>query len=243
MARLPRRSSSSKIYHIIFRGINKQVIFHEEEDYQKLLDILSFLKNDMKFEVYAYCLMSNHVHMLIKEADFLQISIILKRLLIRYVSWYNKKYQRTGKLINDRYLSMPVMKDGYFLNVVRYIHQNPVKINLPLDYEWSSFNSYMNNEENSIIDAEFVFSMISKDKFRKFNLEEEKQIFEPSEKIVPTDNEVWNYIKKVYDIEPINISKMEKLDKNKILKELKILYSTRQLSRVTGISKSIIHRV
>ena len=62
MARLSRKPSLSKIYHIVFRGIDKQDIFHEKEDYQKMFDILGFLKEEMKFKIYAYCLMNNHVH-------------------------------------------------------------------------------------------------------------------------------------------------------------------------------------
>jgi len=243
MARLARKVSSSKIYHIIFRGINKQDIFNENEDYQKLIDIIKLLKKEMKFEIYAYCLMQNHVHLLIKEFDFLQISLILKRLLIRYVTWYNRKYQRTGKLINDRYISMPVMQDSYFLNVIRYIHQNPVKINLPLKYRWSSFNSYFDRTKNEFINTEFIFSMIKKDEFIKFNYEEEKQIFEPNEKFIPLDDEVRNYIKLLYQIEPLHISTLEKTDRKRILKELKSIYSIRQLSRVTGISKGSIQNI
>lgn len=243
MARLARKSSSSKVYHVIFRGINKQDIFFENEDYQKMIDILSFLKEEMKFKMYAYCFMNNHVHLLIEEFSFLQISLILKRLLVRYVGWYNKKYQRTGKLINDRYVSMPVMKDSYFLNVIRYIHQNPIKINLPLHYTWSSFNSYINEDKNSIIDTKPVFSIMSKEEFLTFNLTEEKQIFEPNEKITPADSEVINHIKKVYQVDPINIATLERNDKKEILKKLKATYSIRQISRVTGISKGSIQRI
>ena len=82
MPRRARELSSSKIYHIVFRGINKQNIFYDDADYEKMLKKLEKLKKEMKFEIYAYCLMSNHVHLLIKEQNSGDISTIMKRLLI-----------------------------------------------------------------------------------------------------------------------------------------------------------------
>lgn len=242
MARLPRKASSSMIYHVMFRGINKQDIFESDEDYERILNILLLLKKEMQFEIYAYCLMTNHVHLLIKEKSYLDISIIIKRLLIRYVGWYNKKYGRVGKLINDRYASVPVKEDIYFFNVIRYIHQNPVKIGGTLNYKWSSFNEYIKNCSQGILDKQFVFSMINKCEFIKFNNEEEKESFEPNEKLIPSDSDVRNYIWDRYGIEPLKIVLLEKNDKVQIVYELRKKYSIRQICRVTGVPRATVER-
>ena len=145
MARLARQISESGLYHIVFRGVNKQSIFEEEADYIRLKVILSELKAEMKFEIYVYCFMSNHVHILLKEQNMGDISLFMKRLLTRYARWYNIKYKRSGALIANRYKSQPVDVDEYFLSVVRYIHQNPIKAGMVEhigDYRWSSYNEY-----------------------------------------------------------------------------------------------------
>ena len=115
MSRLARQYSETGLYHIVFRGQNKQHIFEEDKDYEKMLEIILDLKQEMEFEIYAYCLMSNHVHLVLKEKEMGQISMIMKRLLSKYVRWYNVKYKRTGALIANRYKSKPVDTDQYFL--------------------------------------------------------------------------------------------------------------------------------
>jgi len=89
--------------------------------------------------------MSNHVHIIIKELNMGDISLIMQRMLTRYAGWYNRKYDRSGILISNRFKSEPVETDEYLLTLARYIHQNPIKagISTSIDkYKWSSFNDY-----------------------------------------------------------------------------------------------------
>ena len=97
MTRQARQKSQSGIYHIILRGINKQIIFEEEEDRQKFLECLGHYKLICQYQIYGYCLMDNHVHLLIKESEQ-DIGSIMKRIGVGYVSWYNRKYNRCGHL-------------------------------------------------------------------------------------------------------------------------------------------------
>ena len=126
MPRQPRRKSESGIYHIMLRGINQQTIFEDDADYRRFLDTLEKYKAVSGYTVFAYCLMSNHVHLLLKVADE-DLDMIMKRIGGSYVFWYNWKYSRRGHLFQDRFKSEPVETDPYFLAVLRYIHQNPVK--------------------------------------------------------------------------------------------------------------------
>ena len=119
MSRIPRRYSESGIYHIMFRGVNQQNIFEEKEDYTKLITIISDIRKEMGFEIYAYCFMTNHVHIVIKENGYKEVSLIMKRILTKYARWYNIKYKRTGALIANRYKSVPVEIDEYFLHLIR----------------------------------------------------------------------------------------------------------------------------
>lgn len=245
MARIARQISQSGLYHIVFRGVNRQHIFEEEADYIKLKEILMYLKMDMGFEIYVYCFMTNHVHILLKENEMGDISQIMKRLLTKYARWYNIKYKRSGALIANRYKSQPVEVDEYFLSVVRYIHQNPLKARMIgnlNEYEWSSYKEYVNSEIG-LADKEFVLEMINGPKrFEEFHEEMEKNIFVVDDKLKMTDDGIRRDIIKRYGIEPNTIGGMDKQKRNEILGELKEKYSIRQLERVTGVSRGVIQK-
>ena len=129
MPRSAREISENSTYHIMLRGINQQQIFEEAEDYTKFLEILKHYQAVSEYKVYAYCLMGNHIHLLM-EFGKEDIGQVFKRIGAKYVYWYNIKYGRKGHLFQDRYKSEPVDDDSYFLTVMRYIHQNPIKAGL-----------------------------------------------------------------------------------------------------------------
>jgi REP element-mobilizing transposase RayT len=243
MGRMPRKLSNTGIYHVMFRGINKQDIFWEESDYIKMIEILQLVKEIKKYEIYAYCLMSNHVHIIIKEKEPGDISSILKRILVRYVMWYNWKYERCGRLISNRYISIPVEVDNYFLNLIRYIHQNPLKVGKNIEYKWSSYLEYSDRSCYNITDCYFALSIISKGDFNNFHSEEEKGVFEPPERIKIADADIRKYINNKWRVSPEKISSMPKKDRNNIIEVLVRMYSARQISRITGISRRIIQKV
>ena len=245
MSRLARTISESGVYHILFRGVNQQNIFEETADFNKLKETILIVKKDMEFEIYAYCFMSNHVHIVLKEKKDRDISLIMKRVLTKYARWYNIKYGRSGALIANRYKSVPVEIDEYFLHLIRYIHQNPVKAGIVeklSEYRYSSYNEYM--EENDLTDTGFILGMLNKREFEEFHTSMEEMIFRVSDRKNDTDDEVSFKIKNKYGIEnPKEISNMKKEERNKILIELKQEHPIRQLQRITGVSRGIISRI
>jgi REP element-mobilizing transposase RayT len=123
----------------MLRGIDKRNIFLDDEDRMKFIEKLLMAKKTAGFKLYGYCLMDNHVHLLIGEQEETGISI--KRITVGYVRWHNSKHERTGHLFQNRYMSEVVETEGYLINVLRYIHQKPVKAkitNYAKDYPWSS---------------------------------------------------------------------------------------------------------
>ena len=104
MPRMSKQKSSTGIYHIILRGINRQIIFEANEDKKKFLEILKKYKGGARYKIYAYCIMDNHVHILIKEGKEPLLKI-MKRIGVSYVYWYNYKYERSVHLFQDRYKS------------------------------------------------------------------------------------------------------------------------------------------
>ncbi len=129
MPRKPREKSRFGIYHVILRGVNKQIIFEENEDYLQFIRILKKYKEVCEFKLYAYCLMDNHVHLLMEQTTT-ELETIMKRIEVKFVKWYNRKYKRIGYLFQDRYKSEPINDEGYFRTVFRYIHQNPLHAGL-----------------------------------------------------------------------------------------------------------------
>ena len=120
MPRKARQKAESGIYHVMLRGIDRQLIFEDTEDYLRFLNIVQECREICGFQLFAYCLMGNHVHLLLKVRND-DLETVFKRIGGRYVYYYNVKYQRIGHLFQDRFRSEPVDDDAYFLSVLRYI--------------------------------------------------------------------------------------------------------------------------
>ena len=249
MPRAARVKSKTGIYHIILRGINRQIIFEDEEDSLKFLQTLSEYKEKSEYEVYAYCLMGNHVHILIKEGKE-ELGTAMRRIGASYVYWYNWKYERNGHLFQDRYKSEAVEDDKYLLTVLRYIHQNPLKAGLVKDikeYKWSSYNEYIANAK--MIDGDFILDLFHKDKqkakilFKEFNKKEDNsQCLDIDESRRIKDSEAIEIIRKACHITHCtDIQGFHQEERDKYLKIIKEKgLSTRQIARLTGISRHII---
>lgn len=246
MPRQARRKSESGIYHIMLRGINKQVIFEDEEDNFKFLETLKKYKAISGYKIFAYCLMSNHVHLLLKiEKE--DIDLIIKRIASSYVYWYNWKYKRNGHLFQDRFKSEPVENDEYFLTVVRYIHQNPIKAGIckkPQDYTFSSYNEYVKKAD--LVDTEFCLGIIDKEQFLDFNNEYNEDVCLEIEKdnFRLTDDEAREIIFKISKCRTITQFQNLNIDKrDKCLKLLRVNgLSIRQISRLTGIGFNVVRK-
>ncbi|WAA09055.1 transposase [Fervidibacillus albus] len=251
MPRKPRIKSSTHVYHVMTRGINRQTIFEDETDKYKYLSILKRYKLEYQFELYAYCLMDNHVHLLIKEPENTTISEIMKRINISYVFWYNKKYERTGPLFQDRFKSENVDSLPYFRTVLRYIHQNPLKAGIETSVfqcKWTSIKEYLSPPY--IIDTEPVLKLFSPNKeeateiLKTFMKEEnEDECMDDIPKL--TDQEVQKVLIELGVGNKSEIQRMDKVNRNKILLKLKNMkgVSNNQIARLTGISKSVIQRL
>ena len=166
MARYKRIYSETGIYHVMTRGNDKSDIFIDKWDCKKYLDILSEKKEDLNYYLYAFCIMRNHSHLIIKEEED-SLSNIMKRINISYASYFNKKYGRIGHVFQDRYRSEPIEDDRYLLTATRYIHNNPVKANIVRnceDYPWSSYNYYTGKfDDKGLVETDFVSSIFSED--------------------------------------------------------------------------------
>lgn len=140
MARQPRRQSETGVHHVMLRGVNRDAIFLEDDDFEHFLQALQDTKAISGCAVLAYCLMTNHVHLVLRM-DGEPIGVVMKRLGVRYAGWFNRKYERVGHVFQDRFRSEPVEDDTYLTALLPYLWNNPVVVGLatrPEDYRWSS---------------------------------------------------------------------------------------------------------
>ncbi len=243
MSRRARELSNSGFYHIMFRGINHQNIFEEESDYNYLLDTVEKVKAEVRFKIQAYCLMTNHVHLLLQEKQMGEVSIIMKKVLTKYAMYFNHKYERSGALIGSRYKSKAIELDEYFISLLVYIHQNPVRAGLvarPEDYNYSSYHEY--SERKRIVDTELALSLIGDEDWATLHKRTVEGHFSVSDRVKPTEMEIRQLIMKCTNgIEPNKIGLWDRNKRNAMLASLKQAgLSIREIERVTGISKGII---
>lgn len=175
MARKPRIEYPGAFYHVITRGNRRGTIFKDDKDRERFLQMLLEYKERYGFILYAYTLMNNHIHLLI-ETGKVPLSRIIQGLLQSHTQWYNGKYRTVGHLFQGRYKAILCDKNNYLLNLIRYIHLNPVRAGLvkdPADYKWSSHRIYLGIEESDLVDCDFVLTQFAKTRKRSIKLYEE----------------------------------------------------------------------
>ncbi|OFV69045.1 transposase [Acetobacterium wieringae] len=251
MPRKAREKSATAVYHVVFRGINRQVIFEDQEDRVKYLELLKAYQEISGFKIYAYCLMSNHIHLVMKEGEE-ELGIVFRRLGAGYVYWYNWKYNRRGHLFQDRFKSEPVEDDAYLLAVIRYVHQNPVKAEItdnPMDYPWSSYHEYLSDK--GLCETNDILSLFSEDlakakkQFETFNQSEENsQCLDIDEKKRWKDPEAIDLIKQLAVVKNLSdIQQLDKLKRDDVIRSCKSEgLSIRQIERLTGISFGVVRK-
>jgi REP element-mobilizing transposase RayT len=254
MPRTRRVKSETGIYHVILRGINKQIIFEDDEDHEMFLKTLKQYKSQSQYKLLAYCLMGNHVHLLLKTEKE-ELGQIFRRIGASYVYWYNHKYNRTGHLFQDRYKSEVVETDAYLFAVLRYIHQNPIKagiVNKLEEYTWSSYAEYLRLTNDQYVDQDFVLNLFDEnrskaiDDFKVFNeTKTDEECLDIRERRTISDQEAIKLIKKKYAVTSSReLNHFEGKKRTKCLKFLlKKGLSERQIARITGISRYIVRKV
>jgi REP element-mobilizing transposase RayT len=232
------------------RGINRQDIFNDGQDRKRYLDTLKRVTVDSSSELYGYCLMSNHIHLVIKEGEA-GISNVMKRLGASYAYWYNLKYQRTGHVFQDRFKSECIEDDSYLMTVVRYVHRNPVKalvVNKPEEYIWSSCRVYYGATENppGLTQVSLVLDLFANqekqaiERMRIFEAEENDDCcLDEVKQIRLNEDKAFNLIReKLKEHSIAALQSMPQNERKEAIKQLKAIdgLSLRQIVRITGLS-------
>lgn len=148
VARKPRIHFPNAFYHVILRGNGKQDIFFDDQDRYRFYLLLQEGVERFRHRIYAFCLMTNHIHLVLQVQD-IPLSRIMQNLAFRYTRWVNWRHGRSGHLFQGRYKAVLVDGDAYLLELVRYVHLNPVRAGMAetaAEYSWSGHRAYIGKD-------------------------------------------------------------------------------------------------
>jgi putative transposase len=253
MPRQARVTSSTGVYHIMMRGNEKKNIFLCAKDKNKFLEILKEKKQEHNFILYAYCIMDNHFHLLIKELVE-DISTIMKRVNTAYAYYFNHKYERVGHVFQDRFRSEAIENDAYLIQVVRYIHNNPVKASLcnsHIQYPWSSYHQYI-NQKPGLVDFNEILNLFSSNKKKSIEAFIDFSNLDAKYPIMDIDykQEIEDHLKGVM-MDFLSCQNRTNIDveintvfRDQLIQHLKkeSNASIRQIAAFLGVNKNIVHK-
>ncbi len=237
MSRTTRNNmKDSSFFHIMTQGINKEKIFNTKENKEKYLKLI--YKNNEGIEIIAYCIMSNHAHILVKIDSIDNMQQWMKKVNTGYAMYYNRRNDRVGYVFRDRYKSQVIKNEKHLYTCIDYIHENPVKAHIcgkKEEYDFSSYISkYKGNQNEVKMQIAQMFNNIEE------NFKEEKFEFIESEEESKEEN-CQNIINDFLNEKGIYVEQLIK--REKILIELiKILkfqnnISYRIMEKILGISR------
>ena len=159
MPHTQRKRSESGFYHVVAKGDGAQIIFEDNSDRRLYVDILAKTIDEFKIKLHAYCLMSNHVHLLVQDEQR-ELSGFMKKLSETYAMHFSRKTGRVGRVFQRPFWSEPVESDAYFLCALRYIHANPEPAGIckAKDYPWSSYQDYLSG--SAFVEVEFARELL-----------------------------------------------------------------------------------
>ncbi len=223
--------------HIVIRGINRENLFYDREDYERFSSTLFRFLQETEAEVAAFCLMSNHVHLLLYEKNNAH-SQILKKVLVSYAAYYNQKYERVGHVFQDRFRSEPIDDGRHLLNVIRYIYQNPQKAGIcnAAEYPYTQIDT-------KSIPSEYLSSPEEWQEFLDISNDDSFLDYDSRKRY--DDSEAMRIIESITgDSNPQRIQGVERTQRDLILRQLKDQgLSVRQIARLTGLNRNMVQRI
>ena len=244
--RLKRIKSESCCYHVITRGTGKQIVFEDDMDYHVFLKKLREYSEKWKMSILCYCLMSNHVHMILYDKSS-RISDFMHDVCMSYAIYYNKKYNHCGHVFEGRFKSFPIEDEGYLDTAFLYIIRNPQIAGIcRYDvYQWSSFPDYILGKGPT--DTRYMLKRYGGILALRHLLENEagRECEEYDTPAKNPDEEIRKFLKDEWGIlNPSEISSLSKEERDKVIISLREHgYSMRGTARLSGVSYGIIQRI
>ena len=244
MPRAARRLSESGFYHVVLYANGRQNLFEDDADRRAFLGFLAGVSDRSGIRVLAWCLMSNHVHLLLEDPEG-GLAEAMRSLETSYAQRFNSLGGHVGHVFKGRYYSNPIESESYLLEAMRYIHNNPAKAGICAaeDYAWSSYHEYVGASEYA--DTELLLEMLGGvEGFIAFSSSEERVRYRPSARPRVAESAVGEVARGVLGQLPASELKgVGKASRNVLLCELwDAGLSVRQIERLTGIGRGVIDR-
>ncbi|MFA5164238.1 MAG: transposase [Candidatus Omnitrophota bacterium] len=191
MPRKPRCLVDGGYYHIMSRGHNKCKLFHTRKDYEKYKSLIIEHKRTFPCDIYHYCLMPNHVHILLKIMNGRNLPELMQHINQEYARYSKRKHETVGNLFQGRYKGLIIETEGYLLECGRYIERNPLKAGLETDpsrYMFSSYRFYAKGEEDDMLTPNPLFAELSRSEEERRRIYSEYVLKERMEEHVRDSN-------------------------------------------------------
>lgn len=245
MPRIARNLIGSSYVHNMVQGIKKEYIFQTIKQKEKYISLMKKYSKKYNVIIIAYCIMDNHAHLLTYSENIEKISLFMKEINTEYAIYYNKNMNRVGYVFRNRFSSKIIYNQEYLLKCIKYIHMNPVKAGITKseeDYEYSSYNYYLDNESKNSNILNLVFE--SKENY----IQEFKNIKYEALNLEKEESD----LKEILDIFLVKEkSKMCDIQKNKILIQKFICYlisneyefTKTEIAKALNISRAKLYRI
>ena len=239
MPRIARTKSESGLYHVMLRRVGRQFLFADDADRSAFVSMLSRILAEENIELLAWCLMDNHVHLVILDHDD-NMSHAMQRINCSYALRLNRRSDHVGHVFQDRFLSKPIESEAYLLNVIRYVHNNPLDLKVRAeDYAWSSYGQYAYGS-GGIASCSMVLDMLGgPDGFVRL-VAEGTGDDEPNILGAPQDASVARKsASEVLGFPIERVGELPKATRDERLRQLGLAgFSVRQIERLTGIGRN-----
>ena len=246
MPRAPRQASQTGFYHATVRGSGRRMLFEDDSDRRRFLERLARIARECQVEVHAWCLMSNHAHLLL-AGDPNDISHLMQRFETGYSRHYNGRHGHAGPVFEGRYGCEAIDSEEHLLAALRYIHQNPIRAGESTHYDvpWSSYAEYTGSSERGLTRTSFLLDMLGGvEGFAAFHEAEKGLVsisLSPGHRRLD-DSEARRIARRLFG--PDYASSIALLPKEKRDDAIRILrahdLSIRQIERLTGIGRNIV---
>lgn len=250
MPRLPRKYSKAEFSHVMIKGNGGQIVFEDIRDKLKFIDMLAECVEKFDVQLHAYCLMTNHVHLLVKDEGNC-LSEFMHKLTAGYAAYFNFKYERSGSLFQGRFKSEAIYDQSYYLSVLRYIHRNPDNAHITRfdAYAWSSFDDYRESAQGkkSFVETGYALEILGGfNAFYEFlSCEDDIIGMDVDTCLRGSDERVAQFLCNKFNLSsPTIIREMSIKKRNDYIREMRDLGITAsQIERLTGVSRTIIYKV
>lgn len=156
--------------HVYSRGNNRRILFFRPKDFKIYYSLLTELKRQESVKIMHYCLMANHVHLLVRVSELSGLSSFMQRLNLQYFYYYRKQHAYVGHLWQNRFKSKLIQKEDYLIQCGKYIELNPIRagiVKFPQDYPYSSYPYYAFGREDAIVDMDPLYIDLGKDELSR----------------------------------------------------------------------------